>query len=103
MDKKGLVIKLEKDGSVLKLGLILDIDDFDFIWYDFIKKLKWYEDEFDQLFGSKTHCFSTGKIKLVNEILDQLSEMINEYRDEVFLFKVVSTLNNIEENHPEFF
>lgn len=81
----------------------LDFDDFKFIKHEFKEKLKWFEDEFDELLGSKTHALTKEDIKLANEILDRLSNTINEYRDEKLLFELVSTLNNIEKKHPEFF
>jgi len=81
----------------------LDFDDFKFIKHEFKEKLKWFEDEFDELLGSKTHALTKEEIQLANEILDRLSNTINEYRDEKLLFELVSTLNNIEKKHPEFF
>lgn len=81
----------------------LDFDDFNFIKHEFKQKLKWFEDEFDELLGSKTDSLTKNDIKLANEILDRLSNTINEYRDEKLLFELVTTLNNIEKKHPEFF
>ncbi|GAF85890.1 unnamed protein product, partial [marine sediment metagenome] len=96
MNKKETVIKFEKDISVPNLGFNLDFDDYIFLKHEFKQKLKWFEDEFDELLGSKTHNTTKKDIELVNEILDRLSETINEYRDEKLLFKLVSTLNKIE-------
>ena len=81
----------------------LDFDDFNFIKHEFKEKLKWFEEEFDELLGSKTHSLTKEDIKLANEILDRLSNTINEYRDEKLLFELVTTLNNIEKKHPKFF
>ena len=103
MKDKETVIQFEKDASDLNLELSLDSDDVNFIKHEFTQKLKWFEDEFDELFASKVHNITEKDIELVHEILDQLSEMINEYRDEDLLYELVSTLNNIERNHPEFF
>jgi len=103
MKDKETVIQFEKDASDLNLELSLDSDDVYFIKHEFTQKLKWFEDEFDELFASKVHNITEKDIELVHEILDQLSETINEYRDEDLLYELVSTLNNIERNHPEFF
>jgi len=103
MKDKETVIQFEKDASDLNLELSLDSDDVNFIKHEFTQKLKWFEDEFDELFASKVHNITEKDIELVHEILDQLSETINEYRDEDLLYELVSTLNNIERNHPEFF
>jgi len=103
MKDKETGIKFEKDASVPNLGLILDFDDFNFIKHEFTQKLKWFEDEFDELLGTKTHNITEKDIELAHEILDRLSETINEYRDEDLLYELVSTLNKIEKNHPEFF
>jgi len=81
----------------------LNFDDFKFIKHEFKEKLKWYEEEFDALLGPKTQALTKQDIKLANEILDRLSNTINEYRDEKLLFELVTTLNNIEKKHPEFF
>ena len=81
----------------------LNFDDFKFIKNEFKEKLRWFEEEFDALLGTKTHSLTKQDIKLANEILDRLSNTINEYRDEKLLFELVTTLNNIEKKHPEFF
>ena len=103
MNKKETVINFEIDPSIPKLRLNLDFDDFIFLKNEFKQQLKWFEDEFDELFGSKTYNITETDIELVNEILDRLSETINEYRDEKLLFRLVSTINNIEKKHPEIF
>ena len=81
----------------------LNYDDVKFIKAEFKQKLRWFEEEFDMIFGGKTHQYTKEEIKLANEILDRLSSTINEYRDEKLLYDLVTTLNNIERKHPEFF
>ena len=70
---------------------------------EFKQKLYWFEEEFDLIFRNKTHHYTDEDIKLANQLLDKLSETINEYRDEKLLYPLVSTLNSIERKHPEFF
>lgn len=81
----------------------LKIDDQNLIKKEFKQKLIWFEEEFDMIFKNKTYNYTKNDLKLANEILDKLSETINEYRNEKLLFDLVSTLNNIERKHPEFF
>ena len=80
--------------------MIQDLAEYDFIKYEFKAKLKWFEEEFDDLFLPKAYNLSPTDIKLANEILDLLSQMINEYRDEELIFELVATLNKIESKHP---
>ncbi|MCJ7651984.1 MAG: hypothetical protein MUP85_25575 [Candidatus Lokiarchaeota archaeon] len=81
----------------------LKFDDQNLIKKEFTQKLIWFEEEFDMIFKNKTHNYTKNDLTLANEILDKLSEAINEYRNEKLLFDLVSTLNNIEKKHPEFF
>jgi len=83
--------------------LDLKFDDQNLIKTEFKQKLNWFEEEFDMIFRNKTHNYTKNDLRLANEILDKLSETINEYRDEKLLFDLVSTLNSIEKKHPEFF
>jgi len=83
--------------------LNLKIDDQNLIKKEFKQKLIWFEEEFDMIFKNKSYNYTKNDLKLANEILDKLSETINEYRNEKLLFDLVSTLNNIERKHPEFF
>ncbi|MFX1257950.1 MAG: hypothetical protein ACFFAN_08830 [Promethearchaeota archaeon] len=80
----------------------LNIDDNE-LRTEFKQKLRWFEEEFDLIFKNKTHNYTKDDIKLANQLLDKLSESINEYRNEKLLYPLVSTLNNIEKKHPEFF
>ena len=80
----------------------LNIDDSE-VSIEFKQKLRWFEEEFDLIFRNKTHHYTNEDIKLANQLLDRLSETINQYRDEKLLYPLVSTLNNIERKHPEFF
>ena len=83
--------------------MIQNLAEYDTIKYGFKANLKWFEEEFDELFLPKAYHFSSMDIKLANELLDLLSQMINEYRDEEILFELVETLNRIEKNHPNLF
>ena len=68
---------------------------------EFLKNLEWFEQEFHALFGSKTNGFTKEDIKVANEILDQLSILINQNRNKRLIFDLVSTLDKIELNYPE--
>ena len=81
----------------------LRFDDQNLIKEEFKEKLNWFEEEFDMIFRNKTRTYTKDDLRLANEILDKLSETVNEYRNEKLLFDLVSTLNNIEKKHPEFF
>ena len=70
---------------------------------EFKQKLRWFEEEFELIFKNKTHNYTEDDIKLANQLLDRLSETINEYRNEKLLYSLVSTLNRIERKHPELF
>lgn len=83
--------------------MIQDLAEYDLIKQEFKANLKWFEEEFDELFSSKVNHFSPMDFKLTNEILDIFSQLINEYRDEELLFELVETLNRIEKNHPNLF
>lgn len=83
--------------------MIQYLDEFDINKYEFKVNLKWFEEEFDELFLPTASFLSQQDVKLANEILDFLSKMINEYRDEELLLELVSTLNKIEKNHPNLF
>jgi len=81
----------------------LNYDDFKSLKKEFKQRLHWFEEEFDMIFENKTHGHDENDIKLANQLLDRLSETINEYKDEKLLYHLVSTLSNIEKRHPEFF
>ena len=83
--------------------MIQDLAEYDNVKHEFKANLKWFEQEFDELFLPKAYHLTSMDIKLANEILDLFSQMINEYREEEFLFELVETLNNIEKNHPALF
>ncbi len=87
----------------LRRRMNLNFDDFSYIKSEFKQKLRWFEEEFDLIFKNKTYNYTKDEIQLANEILDHLSETINEYRDERLLFHLVNSLNSIERKHPEFF
>jgi len=69
---------------------------------EFTEKLRWFEEEFDIIF-KKTQTVTKDDIELANHLLEKMSETINEYRNEKYLFTLTSTLHNIEKKHPEFF
>jgi len=69
---------------------------------EFTEKLRWFEEEFDIIFNN-TQTVSKDDIEIANHLLEKMSETINEYRNEKYLFTLTSTLHNIEKKHPEFF
>lgn len=103
MNEKENLSKFERIISFPKLGLNLDFDDFNVIKHEFTHQLKWFEEEFDLILGSKTHNITKIDAELAFAILDRLSETINEYRDKGLLFELITTLNNIEKKYPEYF
>lgn len=70
---------------------------------EFKSKLSWFDEEFDLIFKNKTHNYTAKDIKLANQLLDKLSETINQFRNEILLYPLVKTLKNIEKKHPELF
>ncbi len=76
-------------------------EDHDLI--EFNKKLAWFEKEFEFMFQHKTHNFIQEERELADMLLDKLSETINEYGNEKFIFPLVELLNKIEKRYPEFF
>ena len=70
---------------------------------EFIEQLKWFEQEFDEIFQNKRSQYTNEDKKLANLLLNRLSESINECNDENLLYDLVSTLNNIEKKHPNLF
>jgi hypothetical protein len=83
--------------------MIQDLAEYDLTKHEFKANLKWFEEEFDELFLPKSYHLSPMDIKLANEILDLLSQMINECHDEELLFELVEILNKLEKNHPALF
>ncbi|MFX1314866.1 MAG: hypothetical protein ACFE9T_03320 [Promethearchaeota archaeon] len=69
---------------------------------EFRRDLLWFEEEFDLLFNDKSK-LTQRKKSLANQVLDILSETINNYPNEKLLSELVYTLNNIEKKHPELF
>ncbi|TFG12838.1 MAG: hypothetical protein EU531_10225, partial [Promethearchaeota archaeon] len=74
----------------------LNFDDQSYIKSEFKQKLRWFEEEFDLIFKNKTYNYTKEDFELANEILDRLSETINEYKNEKLLYYLVNTLNSIE-------
>ena len=70
---------------------------------EFIEQLKWFEQEFDEIFQNKRSQYTKEDKKLANLLLNRLSESINECNDENLLYDLVSTLNSIEKKHPNLF
>ena len=71
--------------------------------FEFKKSLKWFEEEFEIFFGNMGQSPNKKDFRLANEILDQFSKSINEYRDEKLLFELVNSLNIIEKRFPLLF
>ena len=70
---------------------------------EFQEQLQWFETEFDEIFQNKSVKLTEYEKNLANSLLNKLSESINQCHDENLLYDLVSTLNNIEEKHPELF
>jgi len=70
---------------------------------EFQEQLQWFETEFDEIFQIKSVELTEYEKDLANSLLNKLSESINQCHDENLLYDLVSTLNNIEEKHPELF
>ncbi len=70
---------------------------------EFQEQLQWFETEFDEIFRIKSVELTEYEKDLANSLLNKLSESINQCHDENLLYDLVSTLNNIEEKHPELF
>ena len=70
---------------------------------EFQEQLQWFETEFDEIFQIKSVELTEYEKNLANSLLNKLSESINQCHDENLLYDLVSTLNNIEEKHPELF
>jgi len=81
----------------------LNFDDYKSLKREFKQRLHWFEEEFDLIFENKSSNYNEDDVKLANQLLDKLSETLNEYKDEKLLYHLVSTLNSIEKRHPEFF
>lgn len=83
--------------------MILNYDSEDVLKQEFQQKMKWFEDEFDIMFQNSNGKCTEHERKLAGKLLNNLSEAINEFKDETLLYDLVTTLNNIERKHPEFF
>ena len=70
---------------------------------EFKEKLSWFEEEFDLIFRKKARNYTRKEIRLAYNLLNKLTDTINEYRDTSLISPLVSTLNAIERKHPEFF
>ena len=70
---------------------------------EFQGELRWFEAEFDEIFQNKSVKLTEYEKNLANSLLNKLSESINQCHDEKLLYDLVTTLNNIEEKHPELF
>jgi len=70
---------------------------------EFQGELRWFETEFDEIFQNKSVKLTEYEKNLANSLLNKLSESINQCHDEKLLYDLVTTLNNIEEKHPELF
>jgi hypothetical protein len=86
--------------------MVYDDNEFAIRKRKFIKKMQWFENEFKALFGGKTHLITKEDRDLANDLLDSLSEVINQYQekeDEALLSILNETLNGIEKKYPELF
>ena len=70
---------------------------------EFKHQLRWFENEFDEIFQNNSVELTEYEKNLANALLNKLSESINQCKDEKLLYDLVSTLNSIEKKHPELF
>ncbi|MGQ4876844.1 MAG: hypothetical protein ACP6IY_22490 [Promethearchaeia archaeon] len=66
---------------------------------EFLKHLKWFEEEFDINFQGKTHEYSEEDRRLAKTLIARMSEIINDYKDERLLFYLVKALHKIERKY----
>ncbi|MFO7797003.1 MAG: hypothetical protein ACQERB_00110 [Promethearchaeati archaeon] len=83
--------------------MTLNFEDKEHLRRAFLKELNWFEEELDLLFNGKTSNFTQEDFKLAEKILDGMSEIINKYSYEEFLYVLTSKLNNINKKYPELF
>ena len=86
--------------------MLYDDDTFKARKREFKRQIGWFEEEFEKLFGNKTHLASQEDMDLANTLLDRLSEIINQYQeeeDQKLLYILTDALNRIEKNYPELF
>lgn len=83
--------------------ITLRFDDEVSLRVEFKENLNWFKEEFDILFENRRQNFTELDKKIANQMLDQLSEIMNNYNYESFLFLLVSALNEIEEKYSGLF
>ncbi|MBD3193972.1 MAG: hypothetical protein GF317_02885 [Candidatus Lokiarchaeota archaeon] len=83
--------------------MYLDYKNEQALRYCFLNELKWFEEELDLLFNGKTHNYSENDLKIANEILDRMTETINNYGNENLLYLLTKFLCNIENKYPILF
>jgi len=83
--------------------MTLNFEDKEHLKRAFLKELNWFEEELEFLFNGKTNNFNEKDRQLAEKILDKMSEIINKYTYEDFLYLLTSTLNKIDERYPELF
>ena len=83
--------------------ITLRFDDEVSLRVEFKENLNWFKEEFDILFEDRKQNFTELDKKIATQMLDQLSETMNKYNYESFLFLLVSALNEIEEKYSDLF
>lgn len=84
-------------------NMTLNFEDKEHLKRAFLKELNWFEEEFDLLFNGKTTDFNENDFRLAEKILDKMSETLNKYIYEEFLYVLTSKLNEIDKKYPELF
>ena len=64
------------------------------------RKLLWFEEEFRMNFDSKFEYNEEDK-KLANNLLDRMSETLNQYKYEPLLYVLVETMNKLRKKYSK--
>ena len=65
----------------------------------FLKELSWFYDELNIIFREKYNNYNKKDIEIANKILDIMSETINKYGLEDFIYILTNTLVKIENEY----
>ena len=66
---------------------------------EFLKELSWFYDELNIIFREKYNNYNKKDIEIANKILDIMSETINKYGLEDFIYILTNTLVKIENEY----
>ena len=70
---------------------------------ELVQNLNWLEEEFSFLFNSKKHKFSQQEKALANQIIENISECVNSFRDLELNELLISTVKSIRSIYPALF